>query len=220
MSAIYVWENERQIGPLTRQQLRAMLSSARISPETLAAEAGDEDWRPAGEIAAQEDVEDLAARRLEEATRLTYANEAAARASRQAKASGMRVEAIAITVVVAFFGVAIGWATMPSWAPSLYYRMAKADAGSTPARAPRDESVVTSPWDGVSTEAKAWFRRNLNDPSSLSIVEASPVVKQGDGYLQRVKYRAKNRLGALTLEQRIFVFDSTGKVISTVSDRE
>lgn len=45
---------------------------------------------------------------------------------------------------------------------------------------------------------------NLNDPKSLKIKDAYKVVPEGEDYIQRVTYRAKNAFGALVLEDNVF----------------
>jgi len=53
----------------------------------------------------------------------------------------------------------------------------------------------------------AWFQEHLNDPSSLKIVEwgVPELSKESPGRIGiRVKYRAKNAMGAITLQESDF----------------
>ena len=74
-------------------------------------------------------------------------------------------------------------------------------------------SVRNSDWDGSVAQVKSWLKSNVKDPSSLEFIDWSPVTETENGYLVRVKYRAKNSFGAFVVEEKLFVLDSSGSII-------
>jgi hypothetical protein len=77
-----------------------------------------------------------------------------------------------------------------------------------------DRPEVYNEYDGSVRQVKEWFRANLDDPKSLDVVEWGKVVDTPEGFIVRVKYRERNRLGGMALAQRLFVLDKGGKVLS------
>ncbi|EAU53567.1 hypothetical protein [Mariprofundus ferrooxydans] len=88
---------------------------------------------------------------------------------------------------------------------------------SSKANSVKHAVVYNSSWDGSVSQIEDYLQRNLNDPSSLQIVEWSKVIKGGEYFMVRVKYRAKNAFGAYIIQNQIFSLDKTGKVV-LVSD--
>lgn len=84
----------------------------------------------------------------------------------------------------------------------------KQDEPSNPTHA----VVENSQWDGSVRQVKDWLKGHLRDPDSLEYIEWSPVVKDGEGYTVRVKYRAKNGFGGYEVEERVFSLDQAGNV--------
>lgn len=75
-----------------------------------------------------------------------------------------------------------------------------------------------SSWDGRALVLNNWFQSNLKDPSSLDIIEVSPVYENKDGtYGQRVKFRAKNSFGAYNISEYYFTF-SKDKVLNALGN--
>lgn len=65
-----------------------------------------------------------------------------------------------------------------------------------------------------------WFHDNLDDPGSLEIVERIEVEScpdHTDCTIECVKFRSKNRLGAMQLQRRFF-HHSQGKVLAVWSE--
>jgi hypothetical protein len=77
---------------------------------------------------------------------------------------------------------------------------------------PAHAVVENSQWDGSVRQVKDWLKEHVRDPDSLEYVEWSPLVKNGDGYTVRVKYRAKNGFGGYEVEERVFSLDQAGNV--------
>jgi len=77
--------------------------------------------------------------------------------------------------------------------------------------------VENSPWDNSVSQVKRWLEKNAKDPKSLEYIEWSKVTRDGAGFLVRVKYRAKNSFGGYVIDEKIFVLDGRGEVVSAVS---
>lgn len=73
--------------------------------------------------------------------------------------------------------------------------------------------IKNSSWDGSVRQVETYLKSNLNDPDSYQSVEWSKVANEGHRYFVRHKYRARNALGALVLEHKLFVLDAGGKVV-------
>ncbi|MBV9991314.1 MAG: zinc ribbon domain-containing protein [Alphaproteobacteria bacterium] len=78
------------------------------------------------------------------------------------------------------------------------------------------EIVENSEWDGSVFQVKEWLNENLKDPDSLEFINWSPVQKTKTGYMVRAKYRAKNSFGGYVIENKIFILDSSGHVVSAM----
>lgn len=90
---------------------------------------------------------------------------------------------------------------------------AKAEAKLKAEEANRGPKPVPSAWDGLTPEVRAYFDESLKDPDSLQIAETYEVMTFGEtGWMQRVKYRAKNSFGGYELEDQVFVIVD-GKVV-------
>jgi len=74
------------------------------------------------------------------------------------------------------------------------------------------ERVKNSPWDGAVPAVVEYLRANLKDFRSAEWIEWSKVTKNGDGYLVRCKYRAKNSFSAYDIYNQVFNIDSNGDV--------
>lgn len=68
--------------------------------------------------------------------------------------------------------------------------------------------------DGKVVQVEEYLEKNLNDPSSYQSIEWSNVIKSGNIYLVRHKYRAKNGFGALMVYEQVFSLDSLGNVVA------
>ncbi len=81
--------------------------------------------------------------------------------------------------------------------------------------APKEPQAVVSnsAWDGSVHQVERWFKQNLNDPDSFEAIEWSKVAERDDGFLVRVKYRAKNSLGGYVVENQVFKLDPQGNVL-------
>src|ERR1019366_2379635 len=76
-------------------------------------------------------------------------------------------------------------------------RSSKENEPSSPTHA----VVENSQWDGSVRQVKDWLKGHVRDPDSLEYIEWSPLLKNGDGYMVRVKYRAKNGFGGYEVEE-------------------
>lgn len=77
---------------------------------------------------------------------------------------------------------------------------------------PTHAVVENSQWDGSVRQVKDWLKGHVRDADSLEYIEWSPLLKNGDSYMVRVKYRAKNGFGGYEVEERVFTLDQAGKV--------
>jgi len=79
------------------------------------------------------------------------------------------------------------------------------------------EVVKNSEWDASVSQVKSWLKANLKDPSSIKYIEWSTVSKTDDGgFMVRVKYRAKNSFGGFVVENKVFIMNSSGTVLSNI----
>lgn len=75
-----------------------------------------------------------------------------------------------------------------------------------PEVAARGPKPHTSAWDGLAEPVYRYLHARLNDPYSMKVESALPVMPSGDkAWFQRVSYRAKNALGAYVLKTQDFV---------------
>ncbi|MDG4475401.1 hypothetical protein [Thiovibrio frasassiensis] len=81
------------------------------------------------------------------------------------------------------------------------------------------EVVHNLSWDGSVLQVESWLKQNLKDPGSFEAIEWSKVIKNANGYFVRCKYRAKNSFGGYAVENKLFMLNSSGEVI-TVTDVE
>lgn len=88
-------------------------------------------------------------------------------------------------------------------------------AAATPAAPPA--AVVNSGWDGSVRQVERYVKRQLlRDPDSYQSVEWSKVQRQGEGYIVRHTFRAKNGFGGYEVATYGFVLDSLGNVVSAI----
>ena len=86
------------------------------------------------------------------------------------------------------------------------------DFSSDPAPSGPHKIVENSTWDGSVRQVKDYLRLNLKDPGSVEYIEWGNVVEQEDGFIVRVKYRAKNSFGGYVIEEKRFKLDRSGTV--------
>jgi len=79
------------------------------------------------------------------------------------------------------------------------------------------KDVKNSSWDGSVWQVMQYLKSNLKDPDSYESIEWSSVQKQGENYVVRHKYRAKNSFGGYMIENQIFTLNSDGEIISVIS---
>lgn len=89
---------------------------------------------------------------------------------------------------------------------------AEADAARRRANPP----VTNSAWDASVRQVVEYLKRALRDPGSYESIEWSNVVEQGDGYMVRHKYRARNGFGGYNVSNNVFLMDSLGNVIQVL----
>jgi len=77
-------------------------------------------------------------------------------------------------------------------------------------------AVANSPWDGSVSQVKSHLMATLKDPGSYESIEWSPVQETASGgFTVRHKFRAKNSFGGYVVEEKTFVLDANGKVVSS-----
>ena len=76
--------------------------------------------------------------------------------------------------------------------------------------------IQNSPWDGSVWQVKKYLKSSLKDPKSYEGIEWSGVIKDGETYKVRHKYRAKNSFGGYVVEEYIFVLNKYGDVIDVM----
>jgi tRNA G10 N-methylase Trm11 len=74
--------------------------------------------------------------------------------------------------------------------------------------------VYNSSWDSSVRQVKDYLQNNLKDPKSFEAIEWSKVAKTDSGFMVRCKYRAKNSFGGYGIENKIFLLDRSGRVLS------
>lgn len=82
------------------------------------------------------------------------------------------------------------------------------------------QTIYNNSLDGSVSQVVDYLRENLNDPSSYEPVSWSEVFKLNDAkqdgfacYQVRHKYRAKNAVGSLVLEEKLFRLDYKGAIV-------
>ena len=78
------------------------------------------------------------------------------------------------------------------------------------------EVVHNSAWDGSVRQVEDFLRARLNDPYSVKYEKWSKVIKGKNGYMVRVRYRAKNKFGAYVLQDQVFSLDKHGNVTNVI----
>lgn len=158
------------------------------------------------------------------------ATQAAARAStpsnlervRTAKASERQRKTATWQYGIIFACLAIA---IPSWIYhevwGSYAQQRRSEASRMAARAAQATAapvVSNSAWNGSVLQVEQHLKRHLKDPSSLEVIEWGNVVAApNNGFIVRVKYRAKNSFGGYAIEQKVFRLDASGGVVG-VSD--
>jgi hypothetical protein len=74
------------------------------------------------------------------------------------------------------------------------------------------ETVFNSAYDGSVIQVERYLKRTLKDPESFKALKWSPVEKDADGFVVRVRYRARNSFGAMVIEEGVFLLDRQGRV--------
>lgn len=202
----YILEEGKTLGPLTLDQLKWMWKLGTVNAETPYWREGLSVWISLGrsvESAIQEDEW----RAAQAVPPPLPAAPAPGASHLSAKAVALIVGAIVLLIGI---GVYAGLNAEPSSQP-------QANASRPTAHAP---AVATGPtnsaWDGSVPEVRIWIKKNAKDPRSVEFIEWSPVVRDGQNFLVRVKYRAKNSFGGYVIEEMVVVMDPTGKVVSAV----
>ena len=78
-----------------------------------------------------------------------------------------------------------------------------------------DALAENSAWDGSVYYVKEYLKSTLKDPDSYASTEWRTVRKLDDGNFKvRHKFRAKNSFGGYSIENHIYVYTSSGKIIS------
>lgn len=145
--------------------------------------------------------------------------------ARSAKTSAETEHQLAVGGLVMFIllivGI-IGWTAhshedKPSKKPTASVAEA-AKPQQEPKKPPKPQKVVyNSPWNGSVYQVKDYLEEHLKDPDSFDAIEWSGVNEVSDGYIVRLKYRARNSLGGMIISNQIFNMDKTGKVISVTN---
>jgi len=71
-------------------------------------------------------------------------------------------------------------------------------------------TVENDPETGVVKQVDDWFQKNLKDPDSLQYITWYKVKREGDAFLVRVRYRAKNGFGGYNIEESLCIFTPSG----------
>lgn len=90
-------------------------------------------------------------------------------------------------------------------------------APARPAPQVSADVVRSSPWDGSVHQVERYLKQSLKDPKSYDGIEWSPVARAGDGYVVRHKYRARNSFGGYVVENKIFIMNRDGDVVSVTA---
>ncbi|MBU4526544.1 MAG: hypothetical protein KUA37_02065 [Desulfomicrobium sp.] len=78
--------------------------------------------------------------------------------------------------------------------------------------------VVNSAWDGSVWQVERYLDKVLKDPDSFEAIEWGKIVSSSGGYSVRLRYRAKNSLGAYVVEQYRYFLDHEGNVIRVLNE--
>lgn len=123
----------------------------------------------------------------------------------------MRTVKIASIAIVGFILFLFIWAK----AGNLFSSYQNYQDKSSPTPAQTDQVVMNSAYDGSVRQVEEWLQKNLNDPGSFQPVEWSKVVKTDQGnFVVRCKFRVKNAMGGLVLQNKAFILGPTGIVIT------
>lgn len=114
----------------------------------------------------------------------------------------------AVIYILVFFGFVVVGTLLTS-----------SPGGDKPKEDKPKEIVHNLSWDGSVLQVESWLKQNLKDPDSFEAIEWSKVIKNGNGYFVRCKYRAKNSFGGYAVENKLFMLNSDGEVV-TVTDFE
>lgn len=126
------------------------------------------------------------------------------------------MQAIKITAfaIIGFLLFLFVWAK----AGNLYSSYQEYTAKNATQPVPADQVVRNSAYDGSVRQVEEWLQRNLNDPDSFKAVEWSKVAKTEQGnFVVRCKYRAKNAMGGMVLQNKAFILGPTG-IVMAVTD--
>ncbi len=82
-------------------------------------------------------------------------------------------------------------------------------------KAQQNSSPRNSPVDGSVHQVQTYLQANLRDPDSYQSIDWGKVRQQEGHYVVSHRYRAKNGFGGYSVEEKTFVLDSAGQVIST-----
>lgn len=188
----YVWQDNKQSGPYTLAQLRSMWAAGSVTASALICAEGKEEWQPAAGLL------DAVLVRVTKPSARPTPRPAAVQEVPAKKSSGCAVAAAIGLALCALFLV------IPAISNAI-------NGPSSPST-----SVRNSAYDGSVSQVSRWIRDNAKDPESVDFIEWSPVAKQGSGSMVRVKYRAANSFGGMVIEEKIFVMDGAGNVVSAV----
>ena len=111
------------------------------------------------------------------------------------------------------FVILVGWSILSGPSQDTSSSKPHSSSVSNAPSAPR-EIVFNSAWDGSVRQVENYLDRNLKDPDSFEAIEWSKVIDNGNGFVVRCKYRAKNSFGGYVIEEQVFVMNKRGDVIS------
>lgn len=75
-----------------------------------------------------------------------------------------------------------------------------------------EDPVKNNELDASVYQVEQYLKNNLRDPDSYAPIEWSAVQKTEDGYSVRHKYWARNGLGRMAIENRIFYLNKNGNI--------
>lgn len=133
--------------------------------------------------------------------------------------SGMsKTVKIIIGVLIVVILIASNFITKTDWYKGEKERVAQIDsikAANKSGEILRNMIPQNQGADGVVWQVQEYLKGSLHDPSSYDPVQWGSV-QTSDSITFRVShtYRAKNRLGALVKETKVFTLDRVGKVVS------
>lgn len=97
----------------------------------------------------------------------------------------------------------------------IYFKASNSNVPEPSSRNRVESQVVSnSPLDGSVRQVERYLKASLKDPNSLEVMEWGHVVADTNGFLVRVKYRARNSFGAYSVEQQVFQLDAGGTVVA------